>query len=198
MGLRYFAAGLNYIDVYFRTGAYPLPTPFQLGSEGAGTVSAVGEGVDDVAIGDRVAWAMVRGAGYAEQVLLPAERAVPVLEDVVVAAQMGQVARGGRPAVDPGHGVVEVAALGTAPASGEPAGAVPRSQPALEIGRHGVRGAVVVQDSAGDRMCQNPRPGPGAGGDPLGHAHRDRPVPGQLRAARAPSRPAAGRSAGAA
>ena len=87
------AAGVNFIDVYFRTGAYPLPTPFQLGSEGAGTVSAVGEGVDDVTVGDRVAWAMVRGAGYAEQVLLPAERAVPVPGEVdleVAAAVMLQ------------------------------------------------------------------------------------------------------------
>jgi NADPH2:quinone reductase len=87
------AAGVNFIDVYFRTGAYPLPLPFQLGSEGAGTVSAVGEGVDDVAVGDRVAWAMVRGAGYAEQVVLPAERTVPVPDGVsleVAAAVMLQ------------------------------------------------------------------------------------------------------------
>jgi NADPH2:quinone reductase len=56
-------------------------------------VSAVGEGVDGVAVGDRVGWAMVRGAGYAEQVLLPAERAVPVPDGVdleVAAAVMLQ------------------------------------------------------------------------------------------------------------
>lgn len=87
------AAGVNFIDIYFRTGLYPLPVPFQLGSEGAGTVSAVGEGVEGVAVGDRVAWAMVRGSGYAEQVLLPAERAVPVPDGVdleVAAAVMLQ------------------------------------------------------------------------------------------------------------
>lgn len=87
------AAGVNFIDIYFRTGLYPLPVPFQLGSEGAGTVSAVGEGVEGVAVGDRVGWAMVRGAGYAEQVLLPAERAVPVPDGVdleVAAAVMLQ------------------------------------------------------------------------------------------------------------
>ena len=87
------AAGVNFIDIYFRTGLYSLPVPFQLGSEGAGTVSAVGEGVEGVAVGDRVAWAMVRGSGYAEQVLLPAERAVPVPDGVdleVAAAVMLQ------------------------------------------------------------------------------------------------------------
>ena len=72
------AAGVNFIDVYYRTGAYPLPTPFIAGSEGAGVVSAVGTDVTGCRVGDHVAWAMVPGAGYAEQVIVPAERAVPV------------------------------------------------------------------------------------------------------------------------
>jgi NADPH2:quinone reductase len=72
------AAGVNYIDVYYRTGAYPLATPFIPGSEGAGVVSAVGNGVTGFHQGDHVAWAMVPGAGYAEQVIVPAARAVPV------------------------------------------------------------------------------------------------------------------------
>jgi len=72
------AAGVNFIDVYFRTGAYPIPTPFIVGSEGAGVVSALGSGVTDHQVGDHVAWAMVPGAGYAEQVIVPAERVVPV------------------------------------------------------------------------------------------------------------------------
>jgi len=72
------AAGVNFIDVYFRTGAYQFPTPFIVGSEGAGVVSAVGADVSDFHEGDHVAWAMVPGAGYAEQVILPAARAVPV------------------------------------------------------------------------------------------------------------------------
>ena len=72
------AAGVNYIDVYYRTGAYPLQTPFIVGSEGAGVVSAVGDGVTSFQVGDHVAWAMVPGAGYAEQVIVPAGRAVPV------------------------------------------------------------------------------------------------------------------------
>ena len=72
------AAGVNYIDVYYRTGAYPLATPFIPGSEGAGVVSAVGSGVTSFKEGDHVAWALVPGAGYAGQVILPAVRAVPV------------------------------------------------------------------------------------------------------------------------
>lgn len=76
------AAGVNFIDVYHRTGKYPLPLPFVAGSEGAGRVSAVGEGVDDAAVGDRVAWAMVHGSGYAEQVLVAADRVVPVPDGV--------------------------------------------------------------------------------------------------------------------
>lgn len=76
------AAGVNFIDAYQRTGIYPMDLPFVAGSEGAGTVSAVGPEVSDLAVGDRVAWAMVNGAGYAEQVVVPAERAVAVPDGV--------------------------------------------------------------------------------------------------------------------
>jgi NADPH2:quinone reductase len=76
------AAGVNFIDVYNRTGAYPQPLPMVLGSEGAGTVFAVGDGVTDLEPGDRVAWAMVGGAGYTEMAVVPAARAVPVPEGV--------------------------------------------------------------------------------------------------------------------
>jgi NADPH2:quinone reductase len=76
------AAGVNFIDVYYRTGAYPMPTPFIAGSEGAGVVSAVGSGVTDFQEGDHVAWAMVPGAGYAGQVIVPAARAVPVPDGI--------------------------------------------------------------------------------------------------------------------
>lgn len=72
------AAGVNFIDVYYRTGAYPIPTPFVVGSEGAGVVSAVGSGVTRIREGDHVAWALIQGAGYAEQVIVPADRAVPI------------------------------------------------------------------------------------------------------------------------
>ncbi len=53
------ASGLNYIDVYHRTGLYPTQTPFTLGTEAAGVVDAVGEGVTEVKQGDRVAYAMI-------------------------------------------------------------------------------------------------------------------------------------------
>jgi len=76
------ASGVNFIDIYERTGAYPMQLPFVAGSEGAGTVSGVGPDVADVSVGDRVAWAMVPGGGYAEVVVLPADRVVPVPDDV--------------------------------------------------------------------------------------------------------------------
>lgn len=87
------AAGVNFIDVYHRTGKYPLPLPFVAGSEGAGTVSSVGEGVSDIAVGDHVAWAMVQGSGYAEQVVVAADRVVPIpdgVQDEAAAAVMLQ------------------------------------------------------------------------------------------------------------
>ncbi|GAA3642615.1 quinone oxidoreductase [Nonomuraea antimicrobica] len=86
------AAGVNFIDIYHRSGAYPLALPTPIGSEGAGTVSAVGAGVDGVAVGDTVAWAGVLGS-YAEKAVIPAERAVPVPDGVpaeVAAAAMLQ------------------------------------------------------------------------------------------------------------
>ncbi len=71
------AAGLNFIDTYHRSGLYPTEMPLVPGLEGAGTVVAAGDGVEDVAVGEVVAWADVLGS-YAELVSLPAERVVPV------------------------------------------------------------------------------------------------------------------------
>jgi NADPH2:quinone reductase len=71
------AAGVNFIDVYHRTGLYPIPLPLTLGQEGAGTVTAVGEGVSNVKAGDRVAWTGIFGS-YAEVNAVPAQRLVPV------------------------------------------------------------------------------------------------------------------------
>ena len=71
------AAGVNFIDVYHRTGLYPNPLPLVPGMEGAGVVAAVGPGVSLFREGDRVAWANVLGS-YAEHVLLAADRAVAV------------------------------------------------------------------------------------------------------------------------
>ena len=75
------AAGVNFIDVYQRTGLYPMPLPFTPGQEGAGVVEAVGDGVAGVRPGDRVAWVGAFGA-YAQRALVPAERLVPLPEDV--------------------------------------------------------------------------------------------------------------------
>src|SRR3954471_2729732 len=70
------AVGVNYIDVYFRTGLYKGPAlPFTLGQEGAGTVTALGPGVADVAVGDRVAYTGIHGS-YAEMATVPAARLV--------------------------------------------------------------------------------------------------------------------------
>jgi NADPH2:quinone reductase len=79
--IRVAAAGVNFIDVYFRTGSYPLPPPFVCGLEGAGTIEAVGPGVGRFSVGDRVAWAGVPGS-YASHLLAPAERVVAIPEAV--------------------------------------------------------------------------------------------------------------------
>jgi NADPH:quinone reductase len=73
------AAGVNFMDIYQREGIgnYRREPPFALGAEGAGTVIAVGEGVTGLSAGDQLAWASAPGS-YAEQVVLPASRAVPV------------------------------------------------------------------------------------------------------------------------
>ncbi|MFI7424222.1 quinone oxidoreductase family protein [Nonomuraea sp. NPDC049684] len=75
------ASGVNFIDIYHRSGAYPLSLPTPIGSEGAGVVSAVGPGVDGPAVGDTVAWAGVLGS-YAEKAVVPADRLVPVPDGV--------------------------------------------------------------------------------------------------------------------
>ena len=87
------SAGVNFIDVYQRTGLYPGDLPRTLGLEGAGEVDAVGEGVDDVSSGDYVAFASTPGS-YAEYVVAPAENLVPfnvtLVEPRVAAAVMLQ------------------------------------------------------------------------------------------------------------
>jgi NADPH2:quinone reductase len=69
------AIGVNFIDVYFRTGLYQAPLPMTLGMDAAGTVRAVGPDVAEVAVGDRVAWTGMPGA-YAEMAVVPAKRLV--------------------------------------------------------------------------------------------------------------------------
>lgn len=76
------AVGLNYIDTYHRTGLYPLPIPSGIGLEGAGVVTAVGEGVSDVRIGDRVAYAGGPVGAYAESRNIPAHRLLKLPESI--------------------------------------------------------------------------------------------------------------------
>lgn len=87
------ASGVNFIDVYMRTGIYPGETPFTLGLEGAGEVEAVGGEVGDLSVGDFVAWAGVPGS-YAEYVVAPADKFVPfnvtLVEARIAAAVMLQ------------------------------------------------------------------------------------------------------------
>lgn len=86
------AAGVNFVDTYFRTGLYPRPVPYTPGGEGAGTVIAVGEGVETPQVGDRVAATEFVGS-YAQFALAPADRVVPVpdgISDEVAAAALLQ------------------------------------------------------------------------------------------------------------
>jgi NADPH:quinone reductase len=86
------ACGVNYIDVYFRTGLYPRPVPYVAGLEGAGEVEAIASDVSGLAPGDRVAWWSVPGS-YASGVLAPAASVVRVPEgvsDATAAAAMLQ------------------------------------------------------------------------------------------------------------
>ncbi|HDR9000235.1 quinone oxidoreductase family protein [Burkholderia vietnamiensis] len=80
--IRQHAVGLNYIDVYFRTGLYPQPLPGGLGMEAAGEVTAVGEGVSALKAGERVAYVGQPPGAYAQERVMPAERLVK-LPDVL-------------------------------------------------------------------------------------------------------------------
>jgi NADPH2:quinone reductase len=91
--LRQTAIGLNYIDTYHRTGLYPIELPCVLGMEAAGEVDAIGQGVDGLAVGDRVAYASPPLGAYAEQRLMPADRVVKLpdaIDDRQAAAMMLQ------------------------------------------------------------------------------------------------------------
>jgi len=91
--VRHTAVGLNYIDVYHRTGIYPVPLPSGIGLEGAGVVEAIGDGVTEVAVGDRVAYAGGPLGAYAESRVIPAHRLVKVpdsVDDNTAAAMMLQ------------------------------------------------------------------------------------------------------------
>ncbi|MCA8035300.1 quinone oxidoreductase [Burkholderia arboris] len=80
--IRQHAVGLNYIDVYFRTGLYPQPLPGGLGMEAAGEVTAVGDGVTAFKTGDRVAYVGQPPGAYAQERVMPAERLVKLPDGI--------------------------------------------------------------------------------------------------------------------
>ena len=80
--VRHHAVGLNFIDIYHRTGTYPLPMPSGIGLEGAGVVEAVGSAVTDLKAGDRVAYAGGPVGAYAEVRNIPADRLVRLPEAI--------------------------------------------------------------------------------------------------------------------
>jgi NADPH:quinone reductase len=80
--VRHAVVGVNYIDTYHRSGLYPLPLPSGVGSEAAGVVEAVGQGVDIVKPGDRVGYCMGPVGAYSEVRNVPADRLIPLPEDI--------------------------------------------------------------------------------------------------------------------
>jgi NADPH2:quinone reductase len=93
--IKQFAAGINFIDTYFRMGMYPSPVgmPFVAGNEGAGQVIAVGPGVTDLKVGDRVAYVVPLG-GYAAERLLPVDRAVKLPDSITYEQAAGMMLKG--------------------------------------------------------------------------------------------------------
>ncbi len=91
--IRHQGIGVNFIDIYQRTGLYPLPLPAVLGVEGAGIVEAVGSEVAGIHVGDRVAYAGIPG-GYASTRLLPAWRAIKLPDDIEIGTASGCFLRG--------------------------------------------------------------------------------------------------------
>jgi NADPH2:quinone reductase len=89
------ACGVNFIDTYFRMGMYPSPVgmPFVAGNEGAGEVTAVGAGVTDIKVGDRIAYVVGLG-GYSAERLLPAERVVKLPDNISYEQAAGMMLKG--------------------------------------------------------------------------------------------------------
>ncbi len=80
--VRHTYVAVNFIDIYFRTGRYPMPLPNGLGSDAVGVVEAVGEGVDDIKVGDRVGYLLGPQGAYADVRVMPAEVLIPLPADV--------------------------------------------------------------------------------------------------------------------
>ena len=118
--IRQHACGINYIDTYFRTGLYPVAQmPFTIGAEGAGDIVALGEGVSELQVGDRVAYSGSFG-GYAQERVFPADRVVKLPEGISYEQAAGMMLKGMTArylirktfAVGKGHTVLVQAAAG--------------------------------------------------------------------------------------
>ncbi|WP_050464978.1 quinone oxidoreductase family protein [Herbaspirillum autotrophicum] len=92
--IRHAACGLNFIDVYFRTGLYPQPLPGGLGQEAAGTIEAVGAGVTDFKEGDRVAYAGRPNGAYSEARVMPADILVKLPDSISFDTAAGMMLQG--------------------------------------------------------------------------------------------------------
>jgi NADPH:quinone reductase len=92
--IKHAAIGLNFIDVYFRSGLYKTPLPMTPGMEGAGTVIRLGPGVTEFAEGDRVAYSSAPVGAYAEQRVMPADRLVALPPDISFASAAGMMMTG--------------------------------------------------------------------------------------------------------
>ena len=92
--IRHHACGLNYIDVYHRNGAYPLPLPARLGMEGAGVVEAVGEGVTHLSPGDRAAYASQPPGAYATARVMPAKAVLKLPEAIAFETAAAMMLKG--------------------------------------------------------------------------------------------------------
>jgi NADPH2:quinone reductase len=89
--IRHTAVGLNFVDIYYRSGVYPVPLPSGMGGEGAGVVQEIGPGVTDLKPGDRVAYGNAPLGAYAEERLIPADRLIKLpdaIDDKTAAAMM--------------------------------------------------------------------------------------------------------------
>lgn len=93
VGVQVKAAGVNYIDVYYREGVYQAELPLVLGVEGAGVIESVGEGVKNFQVGDAVAWCMYLGA-YAEYAVVPERHLVPIPQGLDFEAAAGALLQG--------------------------------------------------------------------------------------------------------
>ena len=88
------AIGLNFIDTYHRSGLYPLELPAGLGVEAAGIVEAVGDGVDTISVGDRVAYVGLPPGAYAEKRIFPADRLVKLPDEISTETAAGAMLKG--------------------------------------------------------------------------------------------------------